>query len=110
MGQVGMLVYWMARGALEGLSTEGSSLEAETLGASSDNWGDQDGGVGSGGAGASLEGSIRVGSLMLREGGLIAEMEQEAMEAGVGGWFNGNPEDIPESWSGPNSDVLASQD
>ena len=47
---------------------------------------------------------------MLREGGLIAEMEQEAMEVGLGGWFNGNPEDIPESWSGANSNALASQD
>ena len=26
------------------------------------------------------------------------------------GWFNGNLEDIPESWSGANSDALASQD
>ena len=42
--------------------------------------------------------------------GLIAEMEREAMEAGLGGWFNGNLEDIPESWSGPNSDTSASQD
>ena len=32
------------------------------------------------------------------------------MEAGAGGWFNGNLEDVPESWSGPNSDVSASQD
>ena len=38
------------------------------------------------------------------------EMEREATEAGLGGWFNGNPEDILESWSGPNSDVSASQD
>ena len=44
------------------------------------------------------------------EGGLIAEMEREAMEAGSEGWFNRNPEDIPESWSGANSDALASQD
>ena len=47
---------------------------------------------------------------MPREGGLIAEMEKEAMEAGLGGWFNGNLEDVPESWSGANSDALASQD
>ena len=43
-------------------------------------------------------------------GGLIAEMEREAEEAGLGGWFNGNLEDVPESWSGANSDVSASQD
>ena len=47
---------------------------------------------------------------MLQEGGLIAEMEREVMEAGAGGWFNGNPEDVLESWSGPNSDTSASQD
>ena len=44
------------------------------------------------------------------EGGLIAEMEREVTEAGLGGWFNGNPEDILESWSGANSDTSASQD
>ena len=45
-----------------------------------------------------------------REEGLIAQMEREAAEAGLGGWFNGNPEDISESWSGSNSDASASQD
>ena len=44
------------------------------------------------------------------EGGLIAEMEREAMEAGFGGWFNRNLEDVLESWSGANSNTLASQD
>ena len=44
------------------------------------------------------------------EGGLIAEMEREGTEAGLGGWFNGNLEEVPESWSGANSDALASQD
>ena len=47
---------------------------------------------------------------MPRETGLIAEMEREAEEAGLGGWFNGNPEDVPESWSGSNSGASASQD
>ena len=47
---------------------------------------------------------------MPRETGLIVEMEREAMEAGAGGWFNGNPEEVPESWSGANSDASASQD
>ena len=47
---------------------------------------------------------------MPRETRLIAEMEREAEEAGLGGWFNGNPEDVPESWSGVNSDASASQD
>ena len=44
------------------------------------------------------------------EGGLITEMEREAMEAGLGGWYNGNPEEVLESWSGANSDASASQD
>ena len=38
------------------------------------------------------------------------EMEREATEAGLGGWFNRNLEDVPESWSGSNSDASASQD
>ena len=60
--------------------------------------------------GASTEESMRKDSPMPREGGLITEMEREAMEAGTGGWFNGNPEEVPESWSGRNSVALASQD
>ena len=51
---------------------------------------------------------LRRDSPMPRETGLIAAMEEEAMEAGTGGWFNGNLEDVPESWSGANSDALAS--
>ena len=47
---------------------------------------------------------------MPQEGSLIAEMEREVGEAGLGGWFNRNPEDVPESWSGANSNTLASQD
>ena len=47
---------------------------------------------------------------MPREIGLIMEMEREAMEAGAGGWYNGNPEEVPESWSGANSNASASQD
>ena len=37
---------------------------------------------------------VRMDSPMLRETGLIAEMEREAMEAGLGEWFNRNPEDV----------------
>ena len=47
---------------------------------------------------------------MPREEGLIAQMEREVEEAGLGGWFNGNPEDVPESCSGSNSNVLTNQD
>ena len=43
-------------------------------------------------------------------GPLAPSVEREAMEAGLGGWFNGNLEDVPESWSGANSDASASQD
>ena len=42
--------------------------------------------------------------------GLIVSMERDVEEAGLGGWFNGNLEDVPESWSGSNSDASASQD
>ena len=47
---------------------------------------------------------------MLREGGLIVEMEREAMEAGAGGWFNRINQEVLESWSGCNSVASASQD
>ena len=47
---------------------------------------------------------------MPQEGGLIAEMEREVMEAGLGGWFNSNLEEVPESWSGANSVASSSQD
>ena len=53
---------------------------------------------------------MRVESPMLQEGGLIAEMEREATEAGAGGWFNGVDQEVPESWSGCNSITSASQD
>ena len=112
LSQVGTIILGIVRGALEGLSMdeEGSLLEAGTSGTSGDSWGDQGGDEDSGDTGVSLEGSTRVGSPMPWEGGLIAEMEREVTEAGAGGWFNGNPEDIPESWSGHNSNTLASQD
>ena len=60
-------------------------------------------------AGESTE-LMRRDSLMLRETGLIVKMEREVAEIGLGGWFNGNPEDVLESWSGANSNALASQD
>ena len=89
---------------------------------------EESGSSGSGGSDASGEGSddqvsegvglvagalaevMRRDSPMPRETRLIAEMEREAEEAGLGGWFNGNPEDVLESWSGANSDASASQD
>ena len=119
LGQVGSVVMGFLEGRLESLMEEereegttgsSSSLEAGTLGASGDvpvvQGGDEVNEVG----GASPRESMRRDSPMPREEGLIEEMEREAMEAGLGGWFNGNPEDVPESWSGANSDALASQD
>ena len=98
----------MIKGAIE---REGlSSSEAGMSDASGNDQDNQDGGTGSRDAGASLEGSMRVESPMPQEGGLIAEMEREAMEAGAGGWFNGLDWEIVESWSGRNSNTSASQD
>ena len=106
LGQVRAVVLGMAEGMMVGSST----LEAETLDASSNNQGGQGGDKDSGDTGVSLEGSMRVESPLPRVGELIAEMEREVMEAGAGGWFNGDPEDVPESCSGPNSNTSASQD
>ena len=108
LGQVGSVLMGMIKGAIErkGLS----SSEAGTSDASGNDQDDQGGGGGSRDAGASLEGSMRVESLMPREGSLIAEMEREVMEAGAGGWFNGVDQEVLESWSGCNSVTLASQD
>ena len=107
LGQVGSVLMGMIEGVIE--REEGSSSEAGMLDASGNDRDDQDGGMGSGDAGASLEGSTRVESPMPWEVGLITEMEREATEAGVGGWFNGSL-DVPESWSGHNSIMSASQD
>ena len=99
----------MIEGAIEreGMS---SSLEAGTSDASGDNQDDQGGDMVNVDAGASMEESMRRDSPMPQEGGLIVEMEREAEEAGLGGWFNGNLEEVPESWSGSNSGALSSQD
>ena len=118
LGQVRSVVMGFLEGRLESLmeeereeTTESSSLlEVGMSGASGDGPDDQDGDEDNMAGGASLQESMRRESPMLREEGLIAQMEREAMEAGLGGWFNGNPEDIPESWSGANSDASASQD
>ena len=61
--------------------------------------------------GVSLPGSMRrADSPIPPMSGLITAMERDVEEAGLGGWFNGNPEDVPESWSGSNSGASASQD
>ena len=110
LGQVGSVVMGFLEGRMEAMREEMS--ESSGSGGSDVSGGDQDAQVGEGiglVAGALAE-VMRRDSPMPRETGLIAEMEREAEEAGLGGWFNGNPEDVPESWSGANSDASASQD
>ena len=96
---------------MEGLMEEGTS-ESSGSGGSDVSGSDQDDRVGEGidlVAGALVE-VMRGDSPIPQTTGLIAEMERDAEEAGLGGWYNGNPEDVPESWSGANFDTLASQD
>ena len=109
LGQVGSVLMGMIEGAMEGTAETSGSSGNEGSDASGDAPDDQ---VGDGVrevAGA-LTSVLRGDSPMPRATGLIAEMEEEVMEAGAGGWFNGNLEDVPESWSGANSNASASQD
>ena len=87
-----------------------SSLEQGTSDAGGNNEDDQDRGEGSGGVGVSLLGSMRPETPAPRKRGLVEQMEEEAREAGLGGWFNGMDQGLLESWSGPNSDASKSQD
>ena len=110
LGQVGSVVMGFLEGRMEGLLEESSESSGNgESGASGD---DQEGlvGEGIGQVAGALREVMRRDSPMPRETGLIAEMEREAEEAGLGGWFNGNPEEVPESWSGANSNASASQD
>ena len=109
LGQVRSVLMGMIEGAIMREEST-SSLEAGTSDASGNNQDDQDRDAGNRGAGASTGESMRQDSPMPQEGGLIAEMEREAMEAGAQGWFNRNLEEVPESWSGCNSIMSASQD
>ena len=110
LGQVRSVLMGMIEGAIEreGLTDTLSLLGSGGSVASGNKPGDQGGAVDNKVVGESTV--SRRDNPMPRETGLIVEMEREAMEAGLGGWFNGNPEDIPESWSGANSDASASQD
>ena len=119
LGQVGSVVMGFLEGRLESLMEEERDKEMTELlsllgaGTSDVSGNDQDvrdGGEGNAVIGASHQESMRQDSPMLPMSGLITLMEREAEEAGLGGWFNGNLEDVPESWSGANSDTLASQD
>ena len=118
LGQVGSVVMGFLEGRLEGLMEEElegteSSLSSDqgTSGASGEDRGGQASGEDNVDDGVSHLGSMRrADSPMLPTTGLIASMERDAEEAVLGGWFNGNPEDVPESWSGSNSGASASQD
>ena len=109
LGQVGSVLMGMIEGVIEreDLTDTSSSSGSGGSGASGSDPDDQGGDAVNEDVGP-LE--TREDSPMPREVGLIVEMEREAEEASAGGWFNGNPEDVPESWSGANSDVSASQD
>ena len=116
LGQVGSVVMGFLEGRMETLMEETSEEEttSELLGSegSDVSGGDQVGWVSDGiglVAGALAE-VMRRDSLMPPTSGLIASMERDAEEAGLGGWYNRNLEDIPESWSGANSNASASQD
>ena len=110
LGQVGSVVMGFLEGRMESLREEMlESSDSRESGASGDSQDDQVG-EGIGQVAGALAEVMRRDSPMPRETGLITEMEREVEEAGLGGWFNGNPEDVPESWSGANSDASASQD
>ena len=119
LGQVGLVVMGFLERRLESLMEEereegmmgsSSSSEVGTSGVSGDGLDDQGGDKDNAVAGASPQASMRWDSPMPPMSGLIASMERDAEEAGLGGWFNGNPEDVLESWNGANSDASASQD
>ena len=111
LGQVASLTMGLVEGTMEGRLEEGTSSSSGSGGSDVSGEGlDDRVSEGVGLVTGALAEVMRRDSPMPREFGLIAEMEREAEEAGLGGWFNGNPEDIPESWSGANSDASASQD
>ena len=113
LGQVASVVMGFLEGRMEGLLEEETEESGSSGNGGSDASGDDQEDRDSEGI-ALVAGAL--GEVMRRDSpipptsGLIASMERDAEEAGLGGWFNGNPEDVPESWSGANSDALASQD
>ena len=113
LGQVGSVVMGFLEGRMESLMEETSESSESSgsggLDASGDDLGGPVGDTVNAVAGALAE-VMRRDSLMPPTSGLIASMERDAEEAGLGGWYNGNLEEVPESWSGANSDASASQD
>ena len=119
LGQVGSVVMGFLEGRLESLMEEereegttgsSSSLAVGTSDASGNGLDDQGGDAVNEVTGVSPQESMRRDSPMPPMQGLITAMERDTEEAGLGGRFNGNLEDVLESWSGANSDALASQD
>ena len=110
LGQVGSVVMGFLEGRMEAMMEETSGSSGS--GGSDASGDDQDGQVsdGIGQVAGVLAEVMRRDSPMPPTSGLIASMERDAEEAGLGGWYNGNPEEVPESWSGANSDASASQD
>ena len=110
LGQVASVVMGFLEGRMEGLLEETSeSSGSGGSDASGDAQEDRDS-EGIALVAGALQEVMRRDSPIPPTSGLIASMERDAEEAGLGGWFNGNPEDVPESWSGSNSGASASQD
>ena len=110
LGQVASVVMGLLEGRAESLREEMSESSGSGGSDASGDGSDDRVGEGIGLVAGALREVMRRDSPMPRETRLIAEMEREAEEAGLGGWFNGNPEDVPESWSGSNSGASANQD
>ena len=104
LGQVASLTMGLVEGPMEGQLEEGTSSSSGSGGSdvSGDTKEDRDS-EGIALVAGALQEVMRRDSPMPPTLGLIASMERDAEEAGLGGWFNGNPEDVPESWSGDNS-------
>ena len=110
LGQVRSVVMGFLEGRMEGLLEETSESSGSGGSDASGEGSDDQVSDGIGQVTGALREVMRRDSPILPTSGLIAAMERDAEEAGLGGWFNGNPEDVPESWSGSNSGTSASQD
>ena len=110
LGQVRSVVMGFLEGRMESLMEESSESSGSGGSDASGEGSDDQVSDGIGQVTGALREVMRRDSPILPTSGLIAAMERDAEEAGLGGWFNGNPEDVPESWSGSNSGTSASQD
>ena len=110
LGQVASVVMGFLEALMEALMEETSGSSGSEGSGSSGNDQDDQVSAGIGQVAGALQEVVRRDSPMPPTSGLIASMERDAEEAGLGGWFNRNPEDVPESLSGANSDASASQD